>query len=142
MTGRVRAREMGQDWKVVTPKGRTRLGQVDQNAEAMTGLIDAQQALLVAMEKGLGGHNNVEQKVHAYAMLRVGTNAVAQPRELANAPSELREIVGGSIQPADIFSDDISDPVIIVVIVLIPTVLTVPAIRAIRNTADTLCCEL
>ncbi|KAA6360572.1 MAG: hypothetical protein EZS28_043901 [Streblomastix strix] len=99
-------RYVGSDWKVVTPKGRTRLEQGDQYADAMTGLIDAQQALLVAMESGIGGHSNIEQIAHAYAMLCVGANAVAQLRELANAPRELRGVVGGSILPADIFSDD------------------------------------
>ncbi|KAA6367605.1 MAG: hypothetical protein EZS28_036869 [Streblomastix strix] len=99
-------RYMGSDWKVVTPKSRTRLEQGDQYADAMTGLIDAQQALLVAMESGIGGHNNIEQIAHLYAMLCVGANAVAQLRELANAPRELRVVVGGSILPADIFSDD------------------------------------
>ncbi|KAA6339178.1 MAG: hypothetical protein EZS28_052633, partial [Streblomastix strix] len=99
-------RYMGSDQKMVTTKGRTRLEQGDQYADAMTGLIDAQQALQVAMENGLGGHNNIEQIAHAYAMLCVGANAVAQLRELANAPRELRGVVGGSILPADIFSDD------------------------------------
>ncbi|KAA6327087.1 MAG: hypothetical protein EZS28_053861, partial [Streblomastix strix] len=148
-------RYMGSDWKVITPKGRTRLEQGDQYADAMTGLIDAQQALLVAMENGLGGHNNVEQIAHAYVMLCVGANAVAQLRELANARRELREVVDGSILPADIFSDDIiesikravfisiiADPVTVVAVALVPAVLTVPAVLAIRNIADTLYCEL
>ncbi|KAA6401171.1 MAG: hypothetical protein EZS28_003298 [Streblomastix strix] len=99
-------RYMRSDWKVVAPKGRTKLKQGDQYAEAMTGLIDAQQALLVATENGLGGNNNIEQIAHAYAMLCVGANAVAQLREFANAPSELRGIEGGSILPANIFFDD------------------------------------
>ncbi|KAA6399186.1 MAG: hypothetical protein EZS28_005293 [Streblomastix strix] len=99
-------RYMGSGWKVVTPKGRTRLEQGGQYADAMTGLMDAQQALMVTMENGLGGHNNVEQIAHAYAMLCVGANAVAQLRELANAPRELRGVVEGCILPADIFSDD------------------------------------
>ncbi|KAA6395563.1 MAG: hypothetical protein EZS28_008915 [Streblomastix strix] len=39
-------------------------------------------------------------------MLCVGANAVTQLKELANAPGELRGVVGGSILPADIFYDD------------------------------------
>ncbi|KAA6395021.1 MAG: hypothetical protein EZS28_009454 [Streblomastix strix] len=39
-------------------------------------------------------------------MLCVGANAVAQLRELANAPRELSGVVVGSILPADIFTDD------------------------------------
>ncbi|KAA6387402.1 MAG: putative Transposon Ty3-G Gag-Pol polyprotein [Streblomastix strix] len=99
-------RYVGSDWKEVIPKGRTRQEQGDQYADAMTGLIDAQHALLVAMENEFGGHNNIEQIAHAYAMLCMGTNAVEQLRELVNAPKVLRGVVGGSILPADIFSDD------------------------------------
>ncbi|KAA6386682.1 MAG: hypothetical protein EZS28_017789 [Streblomastix strix] len=99
-------RYVGSDWKVITPKGRTRLEQGDQYADVMAGLIDAQQALLVSMENVLGGHNNIEYISPAYAMLCVGANAVAQLKELANAPRELKDEVGGSILPADIFSDD------------------------------------
>ncbi|KAA6309244.1 MAG: hypothetical protein EZS28_056550, partial [Streblomastix strix] len=62
-------RYVGSDWKEVTPKGKTKLELEDQYSDAMTGIIDAQQALIVAMENGLGGHNNVEQIEHAYAML-------------------------------------------------------------------------
>ncbi|KAA6388163.1 MAG: hypothetical protein EZS28_016307 [Streblomastix strix] len=82
-------RYIGSDWKVVTLKGRTRLEQGDQYSDAMTELIDAQYALLVAMENELSGHNNIEQVAHVYAMLCVGANAVAQLRELANTPKEL-----------------------------------------------------
>ncbi|KAA6330812.1 MAG: hypothetical protein EZS28_053452, partial [Streblomastix strix] len=88
-------RYVGTDQKVVTSKGKTRLEQGEQYADAMTGLIDAQQTLLVAIENGLSGQNNVEQIVHAQAMLCVGANDVAQLRELANAPKELRGVVGG-----------------------------------------------
>ncbi|KAA6395741.1 MAG: hypothetical protein EZS28_008729 [Streblomastix strix] len=66
----------------------------------------AGQALQVAIENGLDGHNNIEQIAHAFAMLCMGANAVAQLRVLTNAPRELRGVVGGSILPADIFSDD------------------------------------
>ncbi|KAA6355034.1 MAG: hypothetical protein EZS28_049439 [Streblomastix strix] len=94
------------DWKVITPKGRTRLEQGDQYADAMTGLMEAQQVLLVAMENGISGHNNVEQIAHTYEMLDVGSNAVALLRKLAYAPKELRGVERGSILPADIFSDN------------------------------------
>ncbi|KAA6363914.1 MAG: hypothetical protein EZS28_040561, partial [Streblomastix strix] len=99
-------RYVGSDWKVVTPKGRTKLEQGYQYADPMTALIDAQRAQLVAMQDGLGGHNNIQWIAHAYAMLCVGANAVAQLRELANAPRKLRGVVGSSILPADVFSDD------------------------------------
>ncbi|KAA6381235.1 MAG: hypothetical protein EZS28_023241 [Streblomastix strix] len=99
-------RYVGSDWKVLTPKGRTRLEQGDQYLDLMTGLIDAQQALLVVMENGLSGQNNIEQIAHAYAVLCVCANAVVQLRKLANAPRKLRGVERGSILPADIFSDD------------------------------------
>ncbi|KAA6401872.1 MAG: hypothetical protein EZS28_002590 [Streblomastix strix] len=50
--------------------------------------------------------NNVEQIAHANAILCVIANTVAQLREIANAQKELRDVVGGIILPADIFSDD------------------------------------
>ncbi|KAA6320284.1 MAG: hypothetical protein EZS28_054706, partial [Streblomastix strix] len=70
-------RNVGSDWKVVPPKGKTRLKQKDQYADAMTALLDAQQDLLVAMKNWLVGHDNIEQITHEYAMLCVGANAVA-----------------------------------------------------------------
>ncbi|KAA6368568.1 MAG: hypothetical protein EZS28_035905, partial [Streblomastix strix] len=88
------------------PKARTRLEHAEQYAVAMTGLIDAQQALLVTMMNELGCYDNVKQLIHIYSMLGVGTNAVAELRELGNAPRELGAVVTGSILPADIFSDD------------------------------------
>ncbi|KAA6384345.1 MAG: hypothetical protein EZS28_020129 [Streblomastix strix] len=66
--------------------------QGDQYAYAMTWLIDAQQTLLVAMESGLGGSNINEQIAHAYTMLCLCVNAVAQLREQANAPRKLRGV--------------------------------------------------
>ncbi|KAA6362366.1 MAG: hypothetical protein EZS28_042108 [Streblomastix strix] len=97
---------VGSNWKIVTPKGRTRLEQGDQYIDTMNGLIGAQQALLVAIENRLGGHNNIQQIAHAHAMLCVGANAVAQLRQLVNVPKELRAVLRSSILPADIFFDD------------------------------------
>ncbi|KAA6391250.1 MAG: hypothetical protein EZS28_013224 [Streblomastix strix] len=77
----------------------------------MTGLIAIQQALLVAMENGFDGHNNIEKIAHVYAMLCVGLNAVTQLRQLANAPQELKRVVGGSILPADIFIDNVIESI-------------------------------
>ncbi|KAA6357448.1 MAG: hypothetical protein EZS28_047024, partial [Streblomastix strix] len=142
-------RYVGSDWKVVKPKSRTRLEQDDQYADAMTGLIDAQQALLVAMENGISGHNNIEQIAHAYAMLCVGANAVAQLRELANSPREFRGVVGEifgaqegglvafSISIRAILVFTVLDLITIVAVALISTVLTVPTVLAIRNAVNT-----
>ncbi|KAA6398568.1 MAG: hypothetical protein EZS28_005906 [Streblomastix strix] len=130
-------RHLGSYWKVVMPKARTRLEHAEQYAIAMTGLIDAQQALLVTMMNGLGCYDNVKQLIHIYSMLSVGANAVAELRELGNAPRELGAVVTGSILPADIFSDDSFE-----VVASVPTVLVITTIPTIRDTINTECCAL
>ncbi|KAA6361706.1 MAG: hypothetical protein EZS28_042767, partial [Streblomastix strix] len=97
---------LGLDWKIIEPNGKTKLKQGDQYADEMTELIDEQQTLIVAMEIGLGGNINIESIEHTYALLCVGAKAVALLNELNNAPRELKGVVGDSILPADIFSDD------------------------------------
>ncbi|KAA6380720.1 MAG: hypothetical protein EZS28_023751 [Streblomastix strix] len=146
-------RYVGSDWKVVTPKGRTRLEQGDQYADAMTRLIDSQQTLLIAMENGLSGQNKIEQIAHAYAMLRVCVNAEAQLKELANAPRELRTVyqnapgfeenglVAFPISTRTILVYTISDPSTVVAATLVLTVTTIPTFPAIRDIAATIPCS-
>ncbi|KAA6375208.1 MAG: hypothetical protein EZS28_029265, partial [Streblomastix strix] len=71
-------RYLGSDLKVITPIGRIRLEHADQYGIAMTGLIDAYQALLVTMMNGLIDRDNVKQILHVYAMLSMCANAVAK----------------------------------------------------------------
>ncbi|KAA6403773.1 MAG: hypothetical protein EZS28_000700 [Streblomastix strix] len=94
------------DWKIVTPRRRTRLEQGDQFADATAKRINAQEALLIAKQNGLNRQHKVEQTVNMYAMLCVGANAVAQLREFANTATELRGVLDGSLLQADIFSED------------------------------------
>ncbi|KAA6382241.1 MAG: hypothetical protein EZS28_022232 [Streblomastix strix] len=77
----------------------------------MMELIDAQQALLLALENGLFGKDNIEQKAHAFAILYARANSVAQLSEHANATWELRDEVGGNILHADLFSDDSTESI-------------------------------
>ncbi|KAA6399657.1 MAG: hypothetical protein EZS28_004820 [Streblomastix strix] len=63
------------------------------------------------MENELDVQKYIEQIAHAYAMLIVGTNAVMQLIELANAPRELRGVVSGIILPVDIISEDIIESI-------------------------------
>ncbi|KAA6397836.1 MAG: hypothetical protein EZS28_006633 [Streblomastix strix] len=78
----------------LTQRGRTRLKQGQQYVDAMIGLIDVQQALLVALWNGLSSQDNIMQILEVLAMLQVGANAVKQLRELANAPRELNYCSG------------------------------------------------
>ncbi|KAA6358338.1 MAG: hypothetical protein EZS28_046135, partial [Streblomastix strix] len=71
-------RYLRSDWKIVTPRRKTRLEQGDQYADATVKRINAQEALLIAKQNGLNRQHKVEQTVNMYAMLCVGANAVAQ----------------------------------------------------------------
>ncbi|KAA6398096.1 MAG: hypothetical protein EZS28_006373 [Streblomastix strix] len=146
---------LGSYWKVVTPKGRTRLEQGDQKVDMKIGLTDAQEALLVATKNGLGGLDNIEQIPQAYSMQFNGTNAVTQLKELVSAPRELRGVVRNCILPVDVFSNDSIDsikravhvpavfnPVTLYDIVFVPAILAIPIIPAIQDVADAVCDEL
>ncbi|KAA6373835.1 MAG: hypothetical protein EZS28_030638, partial [Streblomastix strix] len=139
------------DCKIVIPRRRTMLEQDNLYSDAIFELIDEQQALRIAIENVLDGHNNIEQITYAYAMLYIGAHAVMQLRELANAPREQERVIGGKVSGAkegglDIFSISIRailistvlGPVIVVAVAVIPTVLTV---LAIWDTVNTVCCE-
>ncbi|KAA6394586.1 MAG: hypothetical protein EZS28_009890 [Streblomastix strix] len=119
------------DQKVITSKSRTKLEQGVKYVDAITGLIDVLQALLVAIENVLECNNNIEQVARAFAMLCVGTNAVEPLRELANAPKEQAILVS-----------TVFDPVTIVAVASVSTILAIPTVLAIWDTANTVCCEL
>ncbi|KAA6371262.1 MAG: hypothetical protein EZS28_033211, partial [Streblomastix strix] len=143
-------RYMGSDWKIVTSKGRTRLEQGDQFADARIGLLEAQQALLVAMENELGGHNNIELIAYAYAMLcvcKLGSaadrtcNCTKGAKRSCGRPQKGR-LVAFSISTGAVRVPIVLNPVFIVAIAFVPTILAIPTVLAIRDTVNTVCCEL